>query len=184
MDRRTFLGRCAALGGAAALTGCTEQSLEEAKEPAPLFDALYDEEEVDLPVEQEFESVAREIRRADGETFDGPDAFAAFLEEEGLTVEHAEPTEVHGETVLELEYVPEAAIEEGNGRSVGLVAGAYAALVRGGFDGHELDATMLDADDRPFGSFAALTTWAEDYDAGAVTARTYASDVLHTLESR
>ena len=184
MDRRTYLERLTALGTVTALAGCTEQTLEDAKEPSSVFDERYDEEEVDLPVEREFDVVAEGIERAEGATFENPEGFEEYLLESGIAVESIEEKEEDGETLLELEYVREETIEEGNARSLGVVAGGYAALVRGEYDGDELKASLLDPDGQKFGEFEIKTEWAEAYDEGEKTAATYGGKVLHTLESR
>lgn len=183
MDRRTYLGRCAALGVAVAVAGCTDQTLEDAKDQPPVFDDVYDESSGSLPVEDEFDVVAAGIERADGVTLDEPAALEEFLVDAGIAVEHLAEAELHGDTVLELEHVVGETISEGNGRSMGIVAGGYTALVRGGYDGDELSASLLDPDGRTFGEYEVLTDWAEEYDAGGITAAVYASEVLHTLES-
>lgn len=183
MDRRVYLERCAALGIATAVAGCTEQSLEDAKDQPPVFDEVYDESSGDLPVEDEFDVVVEGIERAADVAFEEPHGLEEYLLGEGVTVEHLEETEHHGDTVLELEYVLEETIVEGNGQSLGIVAGGYAALVRGGYDGDELSGSILDPESQKFGEFTVRTAWAEEYNAGEKTATVYASEVLHTLKS-
>lgn len=183
MNRRTYLRGLTATGALAALAGCTEQALEDAKEPAPALDARYHEEELPLPVEQQFDVVAAAVERAEDVTLEDTRAFEDYLGDAALAVESLEETEVHGETVLELEYVPGQNVQRGNAHSLGLVAGGYAALVRGGYEGDELVASLLEADGRPFGEFEAATDWAEAYNEGTKTAAVYGGTVLHTLES-
>lgn len=183
MDRRAYLERCAALGVVTVVAGCTNKTLEDAKDQPPVFDDVYDESSGDLPVEDEFDVVVEGIERAADVTLEEPAGLEAFLIDEGLEVEHLEETDHHGETILELEYVLEETISEGNGHSLGAVAGGYAALVRGEYDGDELSASILDPESRKFGEFTVQTAWAEEYNAGEKTAAVYASEVLHTLKS-
>lgn len=184
MNRRTYLARYVAPGLAIALAGCTEQSLEAAKEKPPWIDPYVDEEEIELPTTQKYGITAEAVERAEGETFEDPEEFEAYLEEAGLAVESLGEKEEHGETILELEYVVEEAIEEGNARSVGAVAGGYAALVRGGYDGDELEASILGPDGAKFGEFEILTERAEEYNDGEKSAATYGGEAVHTLESK
>lgn len=183
MDRRTYLRRLTAAGALVALAGCTEQALEDAKQPAPALDARYHEEELPLPVERQFDVVAAAVERAGDVTFDDTGAFGDYLRDAELAVETLEESEVHGTTVLELEYVPDAPARRGNAHSLGLVAGGYAALVRGGYDREELVASLLEPDGRSFGEYEVVTDWAAAYNEGAKTAAVYGGKVLHTLES-
>ena len=66
---------------------------------------------------------------------------------------------------------------------MGVVAGGYAVLVRGEYDGDELSANILDPESRKFGEFTVQTAWTEEYNAGEKTAAVYASEVLHALKS-
>lgn len=184
MDRRDYLRHSIALGAIGALTGCTEQTLKDAKNPSPPVDRLYDEEDLDLPVERQFDTVAAAIERAEGETFEDPEEFEEYLLDAGFAVEHLEETEESGETILELEFVLEETIKEGNAHGLGVVAGGYAALVRGGYDGDELKASVFDSDSRKFGEFEVMTEWAEAYNEGEKTTADYGSEVLHTLETK
>lgn len=171
------------LGLGSALAGCTEQSLE-AAESKPPWAAGFDEATIDLPVPEMYEVVVEGIRRADGETFEDASAFESYLDGNGLPVEHLEEVEIEGETVLELEYVDESAIADGNAHAVGLVSGGYAALVDGGYDGDELSATVLEQDGAAYGEFEVLTRWAEEYATGESPAPVYANHVVQTIESK
>lgn len=183
MDRRTYLAQCATFGSVAVLAGCTDSSLKEMKNPPPWADVRFDEAEIDLPISQKFDVVERGISRAEGETFEEPTAFKAYLRDEGLAIETLEEVEKHGKAVLELESVVSEVIEEGNAHTAGLVAGGYAALVRGGYDGNELRVSLLEPDGSPFGEFTVMTSWAEEYNEGTKSAAVYGSEVIHTLES-
>lgn len=184
MHRRTYLERLLAAGTVITLSGCTEQILEDAKAPSPAFDALYDEEELDLPVEQTYETVAENIERGEDVTFEAPEELREYLLDADLLVESLAEGEDHGETVLELEYAPEQTARKGNAHGLGIVAGGYAALVRGDYDGDALEASVLDSDGRKFGEFEVVTEWAEAYNDDGKTAAVYGGDILHTLESK
>lgn len=183
MDRRAYLGRCVSFGIVAALAGCTDQSLEEMKNQPPWVDPRFHEEELDLPVTQKYGVTAEAIERAEGETFEEPPEIEEFLGEEGLPVEKLEETEKHGETVLELEYVIEELIDEGSAHTLGVVAGGYAALVRGGYDGDVLEATLLESDGSIYGEFEVRTEWAEEYNESEKSTAVYGGEVVDTLES-
>lgn len=204
MNRRTLLKRggigVAALG---ALSGCTEETLEEA-ETNPTFMENVSEEEVDLPVDQRIGVVEDGILRAEDAEIEDTDGLEAYLEEEGLSVEDLSEEETvveelpeieiedvdvitndeHGELpVLSLEYVRPDAIETGALHDMGVVAGGYAALVDAGHDAALLEATVVDSNREPFGSFDVLTPWTEEYVEGTITAREYGHKVWMTAMS-
>ena len=196
MNRREFLYRGGVgIGGAALVAGCTEQTLKEAENEPEFVDGPVAEEEADLPVEQRLGVAAEGIRTADGADVGDVDALEAFLEEAGLTVESLEEKtdEYAGEEVepevevtehdpvVALEYVDDP--DSGLVRSVGLVAGGYAGLVDAGTESRKLHATRLDEDGREFGEFEVRTPWAEAYNAGALTPREFAVEVLETAET-
>ena len=204
MNRRTLLKRggigVAALG---TLSGCTEETLEEA-ETNPTFMENVSEEEVDLPVDQRIEVVEDGILRAEDAEIEDTDGLEAYLEEQGLPVEDLSEEETvveelpeietedvdvitndeHGELpILSLEYRRPDAIETGALDDMGVVAGGYAALVEAGIDAELLEATVVDADGAPFGSFDVLTPWAEEYVDDVITAREYGHKVWMTAMS-
>ena len=204
MNRRTLLKRggigVAALG---TFSGCTEETLEEA-ETNPTFMDNVSEEEIDLPVDQRIEVVEDGILRAEDAEIEDTDGLEAYLEEEGLSVEDLSEEEKvveelpeieiedvdvitndeHGELpVLSLEYVRPDAIETGALDDMGVVAGGYAALVDAGPDAELLEATVVDSNREPFGSFDVLTPWAEEYVEGTITAREYGHKVWMTAMS-
>lgn len=193
MNRRTLLKRggvgVAVLVG---LSGCTEETLEEAETKPPFLDV--NDEELELPVTRAVDVVEEGILQADGAEIEDIDGFEAYLEEQELPVEDLSEAEkvveekldveredvdvieeeAHGEeTVLELEYVQPERIETGALHAIGLVAGGYAALVTAGYDAELLEATILDSDLESFGAFDVLTAWAEEYNDGITSARTY-----------
>lgn len=195
MNRRTLLYR----GGLSAvalvaLSGCTEETLEETETKPPFIDL--DEEEIDLPVRQQADVVEEGVLRADRAAIEEPADFESFLAEQGLPVESLDETtkiieekleieredielveeKAHGEgLVLELEFVQPDRLETGALYSIGLVAGGYAGLVEAGFEGELLEATVLDSARESYGSFHVLTAWAEEYTDGRISARVYGS---------
>ena len=197
MNRREFLYRGGVgIGGATLVAGCTEQNLKEAENEPKFVDGPVSEEEVELPVEQRLGVAAEGIRAADGVDVGDVDALEGFLEEQGLDVESLEEktdefagVEVDPEVevtehdpVLSLEYVEEPST--GLVRALGVVAGGYARLVEAGTETRKLDAKRLGADGVAFGTFEVRSSWAEEYGAGALTPREYASEVLESAETK
>lgn len=179
MQRRQFL-RASAVVGAAALSGCTTERLQEAERDPPAFEPV-DEEDVDLPVRQRLAVAEAAIERAASEPVEDPDEFASRLEEHGVRVEHLASERSDGEPILSLEYV---ATDEGETmRHVGTVAGAYAGLVASTDEHERLDATLVDPESEPFGEYEVRRHWAEAYNDGTYTARNYAKEIAVTIAS-
>lgn len=191
MNRRTLLKR-AGVAALVALSGCTEETLEEAETKPPFLDVS--EEELELPVDQGADVVEAGILRGEDAEIEDVEDFEAYLEEQEIPVEELSEAEKvveekldveredvdvieeegHGEeTVLELEYVQPERIETGALHAIGIVAGGYAALVAAGYDAELLEATILDSDLESFGSFDVLTAWAEEYNDGVTSARAF-----------
>lgn len=181
MNRRRFLADALAVGGLAALGGCTEQTLAEAKSRAKPFEGLH-YEEVDLPVEQRYGQVEEGVLLAEDASVTTLDEFAGFLDKEGVAVEDVSEDEAAGETMLSLEYVVGES-DHSQAVEVGLVAGAYAAFVEAAFDGEELVATLLDSEGASFGEFTVKTEAAERYAEGEASAATYGKETLKELKS-
>ncbi|RKD95080.1 hypothetical protein [Halopiger aswanensis] len=203
MNRRHLLTRCAGASAAlVAVSGCTEETLAETETKPPFIEI--DDEEIELPVDQQVEVVEAAVLRADGTEIETIDGLEAFLADEGVPVESLEEVEKpiaekleteredideidnepHGTgTVLELEYVHPDRAEMGTLEAVGLVAGGYAALVASGYDAELLEATILNDADEPFGSFHVLTEWAEEYDEGTTSARSYGTKPWMTVKT-
>lgn len=183
MNRRTFLRSGVAAGSLVALSGCTDRTLKEGKSQAGPFDGLYHDEEVNLPVQQKFGDVEEGVLLAEGAEIETLDDFEAYLEERGLTVKDVSEGVVEGETILSLEYVVDEEMEWGRALEVGVVAGAYAALIDAEFDGEELDVTLLDPEGEEFGEFTVRTDAAEHYIEGGTTAATYGKEAIKELKS-
>lgn len=183
MDRRTFLSATASSALLVAASGCLREEIHAAEEePAPLSD-LFSPEEIDLPVEQRYEVAAAAIERAADAGIEDLDGLEAYLEEQDLTVETLEEAESEGDPIVELEYVVERRADRGFVERMGVVAGGYAELVAAGHESELLEASLLDAESKKFGTYDVERTWAEEYDAGELPAREYASEVLTTAES-
>lgn len=195
MNRRQFLRGGIGIGAVTLVAGCTDENLQEAEREPAFVDGPVAEEEADLPVEQRLGVAADGVREADGAEIPDVDALEAFLDERGLAVESLEERtdEFAGDEadpevevsehdpVVALEYVDDPA--EGLVRSLGVVAGGYARLVNAGTESRKLDATRLTAGGDEFGEFEVRTPWAEEYNAGALTAREYAAEVLESAET-
>lgn len=183
MDRRTFLCSAAGVSAAVATSGCLKGEIEAAEqEPAPLSD-VFGPEEVDLPVRQRYAVAGAAIEEASTAEFEDLDGFEASLQERDVSVETLEEAESAGEPIVELEYVVEQRLDSGFLERLGVVAGGYATLVAAGHDSERLEATLLDADGRTFGSYDVERAWAEEYDEDALTAREYAGEVAPTAET-
>lgn len=182
MHRRTLLRRVPAVACATTLSGCTTHSLREAERDPPAFEGVR-EEAVDLPVRQRLAVAAAAIEGTATDDIEDLEAFASRLEAEGLSVEHLDEAESHGEPILSLESVDEPSVERGAMHHLGVVAGTYAAAVAAGEDREALEVTLLDEGAEPYGEYEVRRHWAESYDDGEYTARTYAKEVAVTLAS-
>lgn len=205
MNRRTLLKR----GGVAvtaivAMSGCTEETLEEAETRPPFLDNV-DVEELQLPVNQQLDVIEESVLLAENAEVEDIDGFEAYLEEQEISVEHLSETEKiiekkleieredvevienepHGEeTVLELEFVQSDRAETGSLYAIGVIAGGYASLIDAGYDAELLEATVLDESKQLFATFDVLTKWAEEYNEGIVTTRVYGNKPWMSVKSK
>lgn len=183
MKRRTFLKNGVSVGSLVALGSCTEQTLKEGKSQPELLGELYHYEEVNLPVRQKLELVEEGVRRADGTDISTPEEFTAYLKNQGFIIEAVSEDVTGGETILSLEYTVDEEGDQGQALEVGIVAGAYAALVEAEYDGEELSASLFEPNGRAFGEFTVGTTAAEEYNEGTTTAATYGKEAMMELQS-
>lgn len=176
--RRAFLAAAAA--AVAALAGCSEEedvTHEEVPEPVeerrPLHHRL-----PDLPVHQHLETVEAGVEEGLAADVDDEESLREALEGRDVAVEALERD---GRFLL-LEYVADA---PGAGvlEDVGLVAGAFVPYAVGSDDPGRLEATLLQADGSPFGSYDALVTWALSHEEGELPLGAYAELVVATLET-
>lgn len=180
MDRRSFLLSSVVSASLAATGGCIERELEEANREPPFVEDRVRPEEIDLPVGQRLAVAERAVERAAEAGIEDPDGLGSYLDEEGVAVERVGEAELHGVPVVELEYDPGDASDRGLMHHLGLAAGGFAALVAAGHDAESLEATIVDGAGRPFGEYRVERRWAEEYDAGEMTAREYANEVSVT----
>lgn len=186
MNRRHFLRRSATAAasiGALALAGCTERRLKDAESQPPPVEDRVREEEIDLPVRQKFETIEEGILLAADAEVGDLDAFEAYLADRGLTVEKLEEAVEEGEPLLSLEFFAKDHVERGQLADLGGVAGGYAALVEAGHESEKLEISFLGSDLRKFGESEIDSTWAEEYNEGAITAKKYGQLVAHETES-
>lgn len=184
------------------LSGCTEETLKETETKPPFIDV--DDAELDLPVTQQTDAVEDGVLQAADAEIEDVDDLEAFLDDHEIPVETLAETETiieekaaieredvetveekpHGEgLVLELEFVQPDSIDTGILDSIGLVAGGYAALVETGYGAELLEATVLDSSVAAYGSFHVLTAWADEYNDGITSARTFGSKPWTTAGS-
>lgn len=129
-----------------------------------------------LPVEESGDVLEAGVAAGLDTASSDPASFERALSEAGVPVESVEPAD----GTVEVEYAVDWT--DGVLFSVGLVGGAYAALVRGGYPATELHATLLDADGSPFGEFTAEIDWTRRLGGDLDTAE-YGTLVADTLET-
>lgn len=177
-SRRSVLLRGGvAIAGTLPLAGCTEDVGEDlpANEHWPGAELV-----PDLPVRERSEVLEAGIEElSDAEVADVED-FVAVLEARDLGVESAEIVVEQ----LHLEYVETAPERRGTLDLTAAVAGAFAALVAGGFEGRGLELVVLDADGSTIGVVEIATEWAAEYNGGGLTAAEYGELVAGTIETR
>ncbi|SEV95610.1 hypothetical protein [Natrinema salifodinae] len=174
--RRRFL-QAGAVAALAASAGCIEEMGTEfpKNEKWPISERV-----PDLPVEERADVLEDRITELASAEIDDPEGLASTLGEYDVTVESVE----RERDVLTLEYVNTDRDDEGNVHDVALLAGGYAALIESGYDAAALGATILDDAPASYGSATVETPWAEEYNAGALTAAEYGELVVTTIESQ
>lgn len=177
-SRRSLLRRGgAALAGSLALAGCTEDVGEElpANEHWPVADRL-----PDLPVQERSDVLEAGIEAFADADVDDVDGFVAVLEERGHEFESVEAVV----ELLHLEYAAASLARRGTFEVTGAVAGAYAALVDGGFEARGLELVFAEPDGSTVGVVEIATEWALEYNEGALSAAAYGELVAGSIESR
>lgn len=175
-SRRDVL-RSAAVAGSLVLAGCTEDVGEElpANEHWPVADLA-----PDPPVHQQTGVLEDAIKETSADRIEDVDGFVAALSARGLDFESVEEVV----EALHLAYV-EADLEgRGTLETIGLVAGAYAALVGAGFEARALELVVFGPEGDTVGVVEAATEWAAAFDEGALSAAEYGELVTATIESR
>lgn len=177
-SRRSLLRRGgAALVGSFALAGCTEDVGEElpANEHWPVAGLL-----PDLPVRERSEILEDRIEAFADDDVGDVDEFVAALEERGLEFESVEEVV----ELLHLEYAEANLERRGTLEVTGAVAGAYAALVDGGFEARGLELVFSEADGSTVGVLEIATAWALEYNEGILSTAEYGELVAGSIESR
>lgn len=177
-SRRSLLRRgAAALAGSVALAGCTEDVGEElpANEHRPVADLV-----PDLPVRERSDVLEAGIEAFADAAFADVEGFVAALEERGHEFESVEAVV----ELLHLEYGDPELARRGTFEVTGAVAGAYAALVDGGFEARGLELVLAGADGSTVGVVEIATEWALAYNEGALSTAAYADHVAGSIESR
>lgn len=172
--RRSLLGTVGA-GSLALTAGCAYREDPDPGEPVPIQERL-----PNLPVEENVEVLAAGIEAGFDADVADPAEFEQALTDAGLAVESL----VDREDELALEYRDEPERDSGVLRDIGVVAGAYAALLDGtaGLPGRLL-ATLVDDELESFGEYHVDAEWAVEYAAGETSAEEYGVLVSDTLET-
>lgn len=182
MHRRTYLTRCGlALGLATGASGCTTETLQESERDPPPAEPIA-VEDVDLPVRQPLEVAAAAIERAGETDVRSPADLEGFLADQGLEVDRLDVDDEAGERILSLEYAAAVSDEQGLMDHLGAVAGGYAALADEDHESERVDATVLESD-QPYGEYEVRRHWADDFNAGDLSAREYAAEIAVTVAS-
>jgi hypothetical protein len=177
-SRRSVLRRGAiALAGVGSLAGCVDESGEElppnAKTPVTEYVPA-------LPVRERLDVLEEGIVALSDEEIATLEELASALEDHGVAIERvAEELEV-----VTVEFVSSRRVDAGKLHDVGPIAGAFAALIRSGFETTALEITILDRASTSFGAATAESAWAERYVAGELTAKEYGELVADTIESQ
>lgn len=183
MYRRDLLRAGVTLVGIPALSGCTEQRLEEAGRVPPPLEPI-PKEEVDLSVSQRLAIAEQGIERASGVDILTPDELAGYLRDQRVHVETVEGMVEGGSPILSLSYVVDETYDEGLMHHLGLVAGAYAALVEATQEHEKLTAHLLDPAGDEFGEYEIRRRWARKYNDGTYSARKFAYEAAATATSK
>lgn len=174
-SRRNLL-RLGGVAVATALAGCTEDIGEEFP-PNTHWPAA--ELVPSLPVREQTEVLADGIEALSTAQIPDEATFETTVEEYGLSVEAIERTR----EVLTVDYVNNDRYASGTLHDVGLIAGAYAALIAAGYDSVALGITILDPAPASFGSASIETEWTRQYNEGRLSAAEYGELVATTIES-
>lgn len=177
-SRRRLLRRTGAtVAGSVLLAGCTEDVGEELppNEHWTVANLL-----PDLPVHERMRVLVAGIEDLSDESITDVETFVTALEERGLELESVEVVVEQ----LHLEYVEPDPERRGMLEVTGMIAGAYAALVAGGFEGRGLEVVVFETDGSTIGIVEIATEWAVEFVEGGLTAEEYGELVAATIESR
>jgi hypothetical protein len=107
------------------------------------------------------------------------EAFEAALDERGVRVVDLKEYD----EFLSLTHGVDALVDEGVARSIGVVAGVYAAFVAEADDPVPLSVT-LEREGSTIGEYAVASPWAEEYLAGETTTKEFAEKVRDTVKTK
>lgn len=177
-SRRTILASLATVS--AAIAGCaTEEDVNHEEVPDPVEERQpIDHRLPSLPVHEHKALVKRGIEAGERANVSDEDTLRDALESEGIAIGSLERD---GRFLL-LEY-DAAGPEVGTLENVGLVAGAYVPFVVESDDPGRLEATLVEPDGTPFGSFDILIKWGRSYHEGELPIGAYAELVSATIET-
>lgn len=173
-SRRDLL-RGAGVAGTFLLAGCTEDVGEEFP---PNHEWPVSEYLPELPVEERMATMAEQIEETSGSDVEAPEELPDAVSD-GFSVESVEEER----DVLHVEYASSDRYRMGDLYHVGTLAGAYAALVEADYDAVAMSVSILDDAPESYGHATVETPWAEEYNAGELTAKEYAEHVAGTIET-
>lgn len=134
----------------------------------------------DLPVTEQSDVLESGIEVFEGREILDESGFEDALSDRAVALEAVE----REQGVLTVEYVFTERVERGTLHGIALIAGAYAALIEGGYDAAFLEVTVLDDESSSVGAAEIETPWASKYNTGEYTATEYGELVASTVESR
>lgn len=179
MRRRRFLASALAVTTPLA-AGCARPAESEEPPTPPKIDRQTPTSGLvpSLPV-PEVTSIVKSGIESAPESVPDVEALETALEERGVRV--VDLTE-HDEFVA-LTQAVDSFVGEGIARSIGVVAGVYAAFVAEADDPVPLSVT-LERDGSTFGEYAVASPWAEEYLAGETTTKEFAEKVRDTVKTK
>ena len=175
-SRRALL-RWGAVLGVSALAGCTEEIGREfpSNEKVPLSEVV-----PEVPVKKRTTVLETGITELAGEDLTTNDEFTAEIEAAGIEVgSFSERYDV-----LKLEYRNQTRRNRGVLHELGLVAGAYAALVSADRTTTALDVTITNARSSTVGFVEISSEYAARYNAGEYSAAEYGELVASSITSK
>ncbi len=176
LSQRVML-RWGAVLGLSALAGCTKEIGQEfpPNEKIPLSGQL-----PDLPVEERTAVLEAGITALADADIATEEEFVTALEAEGIAVESLET--IHD--VLTLEYSTRQSPNEGVLHELGLIAGAYAALVETRYHTTVLEVTIANERSSTYGVAEIAAEDAERYNASEYSAMEYGELVASSIMSK
>lgn len=110
--------------------------------------------------------------------------FEFVIEDQGVEVAEleVEEEETLDAEVLSFDYYPLGTTEEEIVEEMGYVTGAFAEAINMGLEVERLEATALNIADEPISEWYVEAEWAEEYNAGEMTANELALETMMTLE--